>query len=598
LRTSGKLKIALIVDDEQVWSSHIYELAAWAKSTDCLDVSHLIVQDRKWPAENALATLLRGQPIRAARIALWRAINKFESLEARVGRGRSYDLGKLVPGKIRVSPLVSKSGFVHRFSEQDLDQIRQEHFDLLLRCGQGILRGGILSSARLGVVSFHHGDNRVIRGGPPGFWEVYYRQPRTGFIVQRLTEELDGGDVLLRGYIPTQESQVLNRTVLINKSYQHLRTLLLQIGRTGELPAAEPQIPFCGRLVVAPALRQQALYIARRVAALFATRVRRALGYEDRWGVCFAKTPWRTAVLWRGTQLRMPAGRFFADPFVATRNGRTCVFAEDFVASKGKAHISAFELSDGGARELGVALDEDFHLSFPYLFNFDGKLFMCPESHEANEIRIYECTEFPLGWKLAAVAMKDVRATDSMIFQKDGLWWMLTSITRTEPRAYCTELHLFWASSPLANDWQPHARNPILTDPQAGRNGGLLHDEGEIIRVGQSQGFCSYGASASLFRISRITPDDYAEELISRITPEFMPAIQGTHHFHSDGLYTVWDFKKWGRMRPPSLPFKAALTRLVGRVAAAPQIGAALPLGTDATGQTAEREGFEPSKGF
>jgi len=548
----NKLKIALIVDDEHVWSHHIHELAQWANSTDCLDVTHLIIQDRSWPPDRIFLSLLRGRLIRAVTIALGKAINKLESIDvARVdphmGRRRTYDLGKIVSGKIRVKPLVSKSGFVHRFSDQDLDKIRHEQFDLLIRCGKGILKGGILTSARLGIVSFHHGDNRVIRGGPPGFWEVYYRQPRTGFIVQRLTEELDGGGVIMRGYIPTQETQALNLTVLFNKSYHHLRTLLLQIGRTGQLPAAEAQTPFCGKLVVAPTLQQLTLYLSRYAARSFVTRVRRAFGYEERWGICFAKTQWRGAVLWRGTRIQTAAGRSLADPFVATRDGRTCVFAEDFVPCKQKGHISAFELTDGGARELGVVLKEDFHLSFPYLFTFDGKLFMCPESYEAKEIRIYECMEFPLKWKLAVVAMKNVTAADSMIFEKNGLWWLLTSINRTEPRAFCAELHLFWASTPLTSEWQPHACNPILTDPQTARNGGLLQDEGEIIRVGQCQGFRSYGASASLLRITRISPEEYAEELICRITPEFMPAIHGTHTFHSDGVYSVWDFKKWAR---------------------------------------------------
>jgi hypothetical protein len=558
--TNRKLKIALIVDGERVWNHHVYQLAEWTIATDCLDVSHLIIQERTAPSESWLEMLLRGEIRRAARTLLWKVINKFESIEARLDPDRPHDLGQLVGGKIRVTPIISRSGHVHRFSDHDLDRIRHEQFDLLIRCGHGILKGDILGSARLGILSFHHGDNRAIRGGTPGFWEVYLRHPKTGFIVQRLTEELDGGDVILRGYVPTQASQLLNRSVLFTKSYYHLRALLLQIGRTGQLPVAEPQTPFCGRLVVAPTVRQQTRYLFRRVASSIAARVRRVLAYEERWGISYSKSGWRSAVLWRGSQISIPRGHFLADPFVATRGQRSCVFAEDFVAATGKAHISAFELTEGGARPLGVAIEEDFHLSFPYLFSFGGTLYMCPESFDANEIRIYECTEFPLKWKRAAVAMRNVRAADTMIFEKDGLWWMLTSINRAGPRAYCAELYLFWASSPVSTDWQPHARNPILTDPERSRNGGLLEDQGEIVRVGQCQGFGCYGASAGLFRITRITPQEYEEEKICTITPDFMPGIQGAHTFHSDGIYTVWDFKKWGRMRAPRLPFPRIVT--------------------------------------
>src|SRR5262249_28809688 len=121
-------------------------------------------------------------------------------------------------------------------------------------------------------------------------------------------------------------------------------------------------------------------------------------------------------------------------------------------------------------------------------------------------------------------------------------------INRTEPRAYCAELYLFWASTPLTSAWQPHPGNPILPDPLTARNGGLLRAGADIIRVGQCQGFRSHRTSASFFRIQRISRDEYQEELVCRITPDVMPAIHGTHHFHSDGVYCVWDFKKWARM--------------------------------------------------
>jgi hypothetical protein len=249
----------------------------------------------------------------------------------------------------------------------------------------------------------------------------------------------------------------------------------------------------------------------------------------------------------RGTRVETPPGRFLADPFVVTRDGRTCVFAEEFVFESSKGHIAAFELSDGGARPLGIALEESVHLSFPYLFEFDGTLFMCPETRATKEIRIYECTEFPLNWQLAGIAMNHVVAADTLIFPKHGLWWLLTGISGTEPHD-CSELHLFRARTPLGGNWVPHARNPILIDPQTARNGGLLQDGEDLIRVAQNLQFGSYGASVRLFRIARLTPDDYAEELVGGMTPDFMPGIHGTHHFHSNGTYTFWDFKKWERL--------------------------------------------------
>ena len=174
--------------------------------------------------------------------------------------------GDTVPGRIFVTPHISRSGFVHRFGEDDLDTIRAERFDLLIRCGSGILRGGILSAARLGILSFHHGDNRVNRGGPAGFWEVYHGWPKTGFIIQRLTEELDGGDVIFRGFVSTERSHLLNRALVRRKSYFHLKRILMQIAESRELPAIEPAAPYSGRFYLNPGVCQLTNYILKRVS--------------------------------------------------------------------------------------------------------------------------------------------------------------------------------------------------------------------------------------------------------------------------------------------------------------------------------------------
>jgi hypothetical protein len=549
----GKLKIGLILDGELA-SKYVHELVDWAIKTDALCVSHLIIQSRPPAAGRAgsFYRLLRKSPPKLARDALWRVKTRLESTRvARVpafnGYEKTYDLGKLIPARIRLTPTASKSGFIYRLSDSDLAKVREEGFDLLIRCGSGILQGEILSSARLGVLSFHHGDNRISRGGVAGFWEVYTRQPSTGFIVERLAEEPDGGDVILRGSIPTQDTHLLNASMLFKKSYFHLRALLLQIAETRRLPASEPRYPYPGKRLAAPRFHELALYLCKQVTRSFSKRVRKVLRYRERWGVWFIKSDWRGAIMRRGSQIETPPGHFLADPFVVTRDGRTCVFAENFVFKTSKAHISAFELAADGAHELGIAVQEDFHLSFPFLFEWDGSLYMCPETRAAKEIRIYECTEFPLKWKLANVAMKNVVAADTLIFSRAGLWWMLTGISRTEPHD-CSELHLFWATTPLSGDWKPHALNPILIDPQSARNGGLLRDGNEIIRVAQNLQFGSYGISTRLFRITKLSPDEYAEEFVASITPDFMPGISGTHHFHSNGVYSVWDCKRSERV--------------------------------------------------
>jgi hypothetical protein len=97
-------------------------------------------------------------------------------------------------------------------------------------CGCGALRGEILNSARLGVISIKYGDNR-----PPGFWEVYFRQDATGFTIERLTEELRRGEVLVGGRFPTKHFYLLNQASLYKRSAYHLLRLLRQLSPAMEV---------------------------------------------------------------------------------------------------------------------------------------------------------------------------------------------------------------------------------------------------------------------------------------------------------------------------------------------------------------------------
>ena len=117
---------------------------------------------------------------------------------------RPVDCSEMLRGvdSLTVTPITKR--FVHRFPPEAIERIREKNLDVLIRFGFNILRGEILQSARYGVWSYHHGDNDFYRGGPPYFWEVYEGNPTSGTILQVLTEELDGGHVLCKGYFATQ----------------------------------------------------------------------------------------------------------------------------------------------------------------------------------------------------------------------------------------------------------------------------------------------------------------------------------------------------------------------------------------------------------
>jgi hypothetical protein len=138
--------------------------------------------------------------------------------------------------------------------------------------------------------------------------------------------------------------------------------------------------------------------------------------------------------------------------------------------------------------------------------------------------------------------MSEVHAVDTMLLERDGTWWMLTNIAPEGSGELGAALHVFSAGHPLTDEWKAHPRNPVEFSAIVGRNGGLLRDAtGAVYRVRQRYGYNQYGAGASIARIDEISPTDYRETTFCEVEPRFMPDLEGTHHVHSDGMFTVVD---------------------------------------------------------
>ena len=550
-----KLRIGLIVDSP-FGSKYARELAEWAQSQGDISISHLLIQEGLTKQEGRFRRLIalsqkRGLS-RILRLLSFKIITDLESLLLRRSaihsdHLKSFDLRPFVPGSLHVTPVVSKSGLIFRYRDDDIRAIKSLGFDLLLFYASGILRGEILTAARFGVLSFHHADNRINRGQPAGFWEVYFRQDSTGFIIQQLTEELDGGNVLFRGAFATKYYYLLNYASLSQRSIFYLKRLLKDIARHRKLPDAEVPTPYFNRLFTTPTWREQLCYLFMLLPRLLSNILDKIFDRHRRcWGVAYVTGDWRGLVMRRGRRIRNPPRRFLADPFVVRENDRDYCFVEDCDLATRKGSISVYRLGHDGAERLGTAINEPFHLSFPYIFKYGSKTYMCPETCEAREIRLYECVAFPLDWKLSRVLMSDVAAVDSMIFEHGQVWWLFTNIEPVAGGDYCSQLSIFYADSPLSENWTPHPKNPIFVDSSRARNGGILFDGDVIYRVAQKQGFNTYGKRASINKIVNLTKTDYREEEVRLIEPNFFDDISATHHLHSNGRVTVFDC--FGRM--------------------------------------------------
>lgn len=551
---NSKLRIGLILDDEKI-SYFNHDLINSSKKSDSYEISTLIIQKKKSKSRNLKKYLSLNFIYRTTISVSFSYLIKFEKYllfknDSYKKYFKTYDLNYFNLPFIEVSPIVSKSGFIYQYSEFDLQAIKNLRLDLLIRGGTGILKGAILNICKFGVLSLHHGDNNVNRGGPPGFWEVYHKNPETGFIIQKLSSQLDGGDVYSKGAICTSSSYLINliRIQIIANIY--FDKLLTNIGKNYSLPPSFPKYPYSFILYKVPSFYNQLNYFVKVNFNKIYFILRQFLGYTPVWSVGFKLNSEFSDLEFRKFKIiKNPPNRFLADPFVFSKDGISYCFVEDYDFSIQKAKISLYQLNTGSYSELGTVIDEDFHLSYPFVFSSGQDLYMCPETHSINEIRLYKCVDFPLKWSYHKTLINNISASDTSIFYFNKMWWMLTNVDSGYIGDHSSELHLFYADSFDSDNWISHPLNPIVFSPLFARNGGLFFNNDVIYRVFQRQGFNNYGESMGVSRINHISEFDYKEEVLFNITPNYFSNITGTHTLSFVNNISAVDFVKISKKR-------------------------------------------------
>ena len=237
-----------------------------------------------------------------------------------------------------------------------------------------------------------------------------------------------------------------------------------------------------------------------------------------------------TPVLSRSSVTDIPA-TFVADPFIHHFGGRWHMFFEIMHAAYRRGVIGLASSDDAVDWTYErVVLDEPFHLSYPYVFTFDGTPYMIPEAGRSGEVRLYRAAKYPYEWTLDRVLLEGAGYVDSSIFQRGDEWWLWTA----SPASGGLALRLFWADSPFG-PWTEHPMSPVAdhwsgTTRSAGR---VIQVNGEILRFAQ-QAVPFYGTAVNRIRVDTLTKTRYAETLLpgSLLGP-------GEYDWNRDGMHHI-----------------------------------------------------------
>lgn len=454
----------------------------------------------------------------------------------RMSMNQNMDVRSLIPASTKILHFESEwEGAWQRIPSSVAAQLNGA--DLVIKFGMNLLRDPENLPVRLGVLSYHHGDPEVHRGRPAGFYELNNGEHVMGAMVQKLSNVLDGGEVLAKGYSrvnPTSYSRTLNDAFiasvpLLDKAIKSLRSgqseTLTTLGPNHKLPTNQIVIHAIGKMGRA------------RVARLIYGALK-----EKRWKVAFipeALNPEKMdhQAVSAKSAIALPKGYIFAaDPAGESEAG---VFCELMNSRTGKGEIWKYKDGDWDPVDFPTTPG---HMSYPHVVTKNGTNFLFPEMAQISSPRLFELSTLGDAEVISTHPLQGLeqeRLIDGTLFFHQGYWYLFAGRNETAD----VHLHL-WVAENLFGPWKEHPDSPICMDPRNARMAGPIIDtDGHLYRLGQD-GSVGYGQGVQILRIEQLTPSSYKETLIN---PYRLKGVHGPHTvLESEGGYWIDFYRdKW-----------------------------------------------------
>lgn len=230
--------------------------------------------------------------------------------------------------------------------------------------------------------------------------------------------------------------------------------------------------------------------------------------------------------------------RFWADPFVYNHQGVNHIFFEELVYKNKKGNISVLKQeTDGSYSYLGVVMDFEYHLSYPFIFEIDGTVYMIPETGSIKSIDLYRCTDFPLRWEFCRTLLHGFKFVDTTVFYYRDRFWLFTSAFK-DGVDIDSQLLLFYCDDIIKDDLIEHPANPIVYGVDRSRMAGSIFPWRDgLVRPAQD---CSktYGGAIRFMLIEDLSEDKYSERQIDQLSP--WAVYNGTHTFNrNDDIFVL-----------------------------------------------------------
>ncbi|HGW6104034.1 TPA: hypothetical protein ACNIQM_002179 [Citrobacter werkmanii] len=229
---------------------------------------------------------------------------------------------------------------------------------------------------------------------------------------------------------------------------------------------------------------------------------------------------------------------FQADPFIIEKADKLYVFYEafNFRNSKGtlRCRVLDRELTEIDDVKLEGFDDLKCHLSFPFLFHIDDRLFMIPESSERKEVILFQSVEFPVRWKKIKVLISDTEVTDNVFLTINETCYLLSTTMDNEIIIHSAEN--------IYGQWQRIAPSLKVSNHHHRGAGAPYLVDNKMYFLTQECTPETYGKSIYIKELVTLSNTVFDESLIEKINSSINHS-DGVHTLNFSNNYIVYDTK-------------------------------------------------------
>jgi hypothetical protein len=206
----------------------------------------------------------------------------------------------------------------------------------------------------------------------------------------------------------------------------------------------------------------------------------------------------------------------WADPFIFRGpDKKVNILFESVSTVKLDGNISLLTCDDDmNIESEKVILDNGQHLSYPFTYQENGKIYVIPENAFSGGLYAYEL-DYPSGRLHNKTEMLPFKVIDPTILKADNRYWMFCTMLGDTLNS---DLHIFYADS-LLGPYTAHSGNPVRSDLIGSRPAGnFIVVDGGIYRPAQN---CVnyYGESITINKVNLLTTTRFEEEVYMTIEP-------------------------------------------------------------------------------